>query len=512
MLCPNCNTYFEDDFAFCPKCGSKLELAKKDWDKLRNENGKFAYVSKGEQVEFDSMQDLAKGFAEEVMTMALFYKIEECIDEKDYDEAFHILYPVLTENPDYMELWDLLYKIIDKSIEDGKYKDASVFTSKGIEINNQDDFLWHSWGVSFSFLGLHELAMKGYSNAIELNPNNDEYWADKGHLFALIGVKYFNNQEMDEARKNFEEALFYLNQAMKLGEKGKYERNYYNLLNLINKTKESRRTKNSETKVCPKCGTQNSINRTYCERCGEDFPKEQQKTEPKINPSKKILIDYVDKLHIKGSLKDEVLSDIKNGRITSKNEIIRTKNAKEKEYLKKDEINNNKSNSTQSRNEEKAKEFLMEHYLERIKGIITDRIIEWATETNEIGLTSIKMACITMEEKDSLYIYNFLVRKVYRNRYEDRIQLFRVSNGKIILGADMKVEEYFESYFKDIITDITLKYQGYLLDEDNIEYNPDQFYDEVVKRMPNIEYLFNFEKNSFALKVNNKIHNLNEYI
>ena len=114
MLCPNCNTYFEDDFAFCPKCGSKLELAKKDWDKLRNENGKFAYVSKGEQVEFDSMQDLAKGFAEEVMTMALFYKIEECIDEKDYDEAFHILYPVLTENPDYMELWDLLYKIIDK--------------------------------------------------------------------------------------------------------------------------------------------------------------------------------------------------------------------------------------------------------------------------------------------------------------------------------------------------------------------------------------------------------------
>ena len=122
------------------------------------------------------------------------------------------------------------------------------------------------------------------------------------------------------------------------------------------------------------------------------------------------------------------------------------------------------------------------------------------------------MACITMEEKDSLYIYNFLVRKVYRNRYEDRIQLFRVSNGKIILGADMKVEEYFESYFKDIITDITLKYQGYLLDEDNIEYNPDQFYDEVVKRMPNIEYLFNFEKNSFALKVNNKIHNLNEYI
>ena len=24
MLCPNCNTYFEDDFAFCPKCGANL--------------------------------------------------------------------------------------------------------------------------------------------------------------------------------------------------------------------------------------------------------------------------------------------------------------------------------------------------------------------------------------------------------------------------------------------------------------------------------------------------------
>ncbi len=222
MLCPNCNTYFEDNFAFCPKCGSKLELTKKDWDKLRNENGKFAYVSKGEQVEFDTMQDLAKGFAEEVMTIALFHKIEECMDEKDYDEAFHILYPVLTENPEDMELWDLLYKIIRCTMDDMKIRDATVYITEGIRIDNKDDHLWNELGVCFCFQKNYQTAMDCYDRAIKFNGNNDEYWSNKGYLLLLNGTKFFKYHNLDECINCFNEALICFDQAMKIDGGNKY--------------------------------------------------------------------------------------------------------------------------------------------------------------------------------------------------------------------------------------------------------------------------------------------------
>lgn len=222
MICPNCNTYFEDDFAFCPRCGVKLELSEKDWDKLRNENGKFAYMENEEQVEFDSMQDLANGFVEHVMTTAFFAKVEECLEDRNYDEAFHILYPVLTENPNNMEIWDLLYKIIQGTMDDMKIMDATVYITEGIRIDNKDDHLWNELGVCFCFQKNYKTAMDCYNRAIKFNRNNDEYWSNKGYLLLLNGTKFFKEDNFDEARNCFNEALICFDQAMKIDGGNKY--------------------------------------------------------------------------------------------------------------------------------------------------------------------------------------------------------------------------------------------------------------------------------------------------
>lgn len=97
------------------------------------------------------------------------------------------------------------------------------------------------------------------------------------------------------------------------------------------------------TKTCSNCGHENAINRKYCERCGTDFVREEnRRVETKIEQPKRILLDYVNKFQIEENIKKEIINDINNEKITTKTEISRRVRQAQKEKKEQDKIRKEK--------------------------------------------------------------------------------------------------------------------------------------------------------------------------
>ncbi|HZK60708.1 MAG TPA: tetratricopeptide repeat protein, partial [Anaerovoracaceae bacterium] len=84
--------------------------------------------------------------------------------------------------------------------ETGNYDKAIEYFDKVIEINPENDWAWQNKGVSLSNLGREEEAIECYDRALELNPQNDRAWENKGVSLSNLGRE-------EEAIECFDEVL-----------------------------------------------------------------------------------------------------------------------------------------------------------------------------------------------------------------------------------------------------------------------------------------------------------------
>jgi tetratricopeptide (TPR) repeat protein len=102
--------------------------------------------------------------------------------------------------------------------------DAMNYFDKALEINPQNDCAWGDKGLILTKQGKPEEALKSFSNAIAINPNSEITWHNQG----LTQMK----------SKRFEEAIESFDNAIKI--KDRYAKAWYNkgrALAIIGKTK-----------------------------------------------------------------------------------------------------------------------------------------------------------------------------------------------------------------------------------------------------------------------------------
>ena len=281
MICPNCNTYFEDDFAFCPKCGAKLELSDRDWNKYRNENGNFTMGINGRTIESDSFEELISTGVNHAMSQIICSNVDDFILDEEYEKAFEQLFLGLSNEPKNEEFRKRLYTLVRKCTEKGKYGDSMRYILEVFNINDEfgihddDDILYYFLGSAASLSNDYEIGLNCFAKAIEINPNIPEYWINQGIILQKVGDELFeseikNAENVNMIRLYYEKSLYSFNQAQKIEYNPQIRKimddTKIKIINMMNY--------NSDRgyKVCAKCGEKNSINRTYCERCGTDFP------------------------------------------------------------------------------------------------------------------------------------------------------------------------------------------------------------------------------------------------
>lgn len=145
---------------------------------------------------------------------ALNAKINLLIINNEYKEAGKLTKKALESNPKYAPLYLNLGKY---NINKGKYEKSIENFNKGIELlNNSNNFLLNKFyvnkGAAYQKMLESDLALKNYTKAIELNPNNPNVFIYRGYLF-------YKNNEFEKAIKDF-------NTVIDLDSKNPYA--YYN--------------------------------------------------------------------------------------------------------------------------------------------------------------------------------------------------------------------------------------------------------------------------------------------
>ena len=151
MKCPNCKEIYEDNFSFCPHCGTKNEhIVEPEPEILVCFNCGF------ESTEFSfcpecGIELLSKSDAKSEL-------IDKANDER------------------YSANWEEAIECYNKAIElDPFYND-----------------LWNGKGDCIDSLGKYEEAIKCYNKAIELDPTDKYSWSMKAH-------RLFNLERWEEA-------------------------------------------------------------------------------------------------------------------------------------------------------------------------------------------------------------------------------------------------------------------------------------------------------------------------
>ena len=94
----------------------------------------------------------------------------------------------------------------------GSYEDAIKCYDKVIEINPEDDKAYNNKGIALANLGKYEDATEEYNKAIEINPEDDTAYYNKGNALANLG--------------KYEDAIEEYNKAIKINSENPQ---YYNL-------------------------------------------------------------------------------------------------------------------------------------------------------------------------------------------------------------------------------------------------------------------------------------------
>jgi len=82
----------------------------------------------------------------------------------------------------------------------GNYSKTTQYLGKAIEINPNYDIAWYNKGVVFNKITLHDEALKAYDRTIEINPNYAKAWYGKGYSFDKLTLH-------DEALKAYDRAI-----------------------------------------------------------------------------------------------------------------------------------------------------------------------------------------------------------------------------------------------------------------------------------------------------------------
>ena len=80
------------------------------------------------------------------------------------------------------------------------YESALKAYNKAIELKPNDEGIWNNKGIVLKHLGKHEDALKAYEKAIELKPNEAVMWYNKGSTLLKLG-------KFEEALKAFDKAI-----------------------------------------------------------------------------------------------------------------------------------------------------------------------------------------------------------------------------------------------------------------------------------------------------------------
>jgi tetratricopeptide (TPR) repeat protein len=82
----------------------------------------------------------------------------------------------------------------------GNYLTTTQYLNKAIELNPNYDIAWYNKGVALGKLALHNEALKAYGKAIEINPNYAKAWYGKGYSFNKLALH-------NEALKAYDKAI-----------------------------------------------------------------------------------------------------------------------------------------------------------------------------------------------------------------------------------------------------------------------------------------------------------------
>ena len=208
MECPNCNKTYDDDFKFCPHCGTKKPEGK-ICPGCKYESYEFDFCPKcGRQLIEKHVYDELNMLFEKINDLHLFYeKINDKESLKKYEEILECAEKAIELAPSYEVPWAYKGDCLE---ELGRYEEAIECYDITIELIPSGTYSFYnqqSWldkGNCFEKLGRYEEALECYEKIYKLDPYDDYIWLRLGECLEKLG--------------RHEEAEYYLSMGRGLAE------------------------------------------------------------------------------------------------------------------------------------------------------------------------------------------------------------------------------------------------------------------------------------------------------
>lgn len=226
--CPNCNRFYDDNFDFCPYCGTKKPSPKICPNCEISTYATFSFCPKCgteliSELEFNEAWGYIDNLIDNEGYDGALAKYEELIDEMQFNKNLKETFKNYIQNNKMKQEKELTEKI-EKYFDSFEYEKALIYINKAIGLKPSDEelrenkafclvrlrrheeaieyiekimeqyslednyYLWKQKGFCLSALGKYEEAIEAYDKSIEIYPLDDLVWKFKSICFSELGM------------------------------------------------------------------------------------------------------------------------------------------------------------------------------------------------------------------------------------------------------------------------------------------------------------------------------------
>jgi tetratricopeptide (TPR) repeat protein len=173
---------FRDNFNIClvfivPKFVLKY-LVRRAPDFFDWRSGVFDFPSNQENLAMQTQNILDQADFNEYLKLSSLQRQQKILEIKEIIEETH-----QTED-NKATLW---FEIGNIYIINQEYEDAIAAYDHALEIKPDKDQAWNNKGVALGNLGRYEEAIAAYDHALQIKPDKDEAWNNKGNVLGNLG-------------------------------------------------------------------------------------------------------------------------------------------------------------------------------------------------------------------------------------------------------------------------------------------------------------------------------------
>ncbi len=138
-------------------------------------------------VEFNTDSEKLERVADRVIAAGDYQKYLSLSDRDRKQQIFELKDLIEEANQTEENKLSLFFELGNILLADRQYEEAIASYDKAVEIQPNLDAAWNNRGFALDELGRNEEAIASYDKAVEIKPNKDEAWYNRGNALKNLG-------------------------------------------------------------------------------------------------------------------------------------------------------------------------------------------------------------------------------------------------------------------------------------------------------------------------------------